>query len=231
MALNKLNNHTNMSRQIGHLIKIVGLTVLCIGVSLVAGATVRTDARLGCSIKKLRNGYQHICRKGLRIPRSSLDVRAENTFTKRIPASLRKFNFYFSVNYEVRSARLTTIAQLLNADRSKKDVNQPVLFLEVHKVKSNGKLELCMFRTCTHKWDNVPKNFRLQMWMSGNKARVKVAGRRTVTFDLTNGGKRKGGVHNMRWGIYHHHRRSTSTQKIVESTAHIITRNLQSNGF
>lgn len=220
-----------MSRQLTDSIKIALLTVVCVGISLAAGATVQNDARLGCSIKKVRNGYEHICRKGLRIPRNSLDVRAENVFSKRIPASLRKFNFYFSVNYEVRSARLTTIAQLLNADKSKSDVNQPVLFLEVHKVKSNGKLELCMFRSCTHKWNNVPKNFRLQMWMSGNAARVKVDGRQTVTFDLTNGGTRTGGVHNMRWGIYHHHRRATATQKIVESTAHIITRNLKSNGF
>ena len=220
-----------MSIHFDSFVKAAILTLLCIGVSFTSGATVNSDARLGCTIKKLRNGYEHICRKGLRIPRSSLDVRAENAFSKRIPASLRSFDFYFSVNYEVKSARLTTIAQLLNADRSKEDVNQPVLFLEVHKVKSNGKLELCMFRTCTHRWDDVPKKFRLQMWMSGNVARVKVDGRKTVRFSLTNGGTRTRGVHNMRWGVYHHHRRATSTQKIVQSTAHVITRNLISEGF
>ncbi len=107
--------------------------------------------------------------------------------------------FEFSAVYQIKSAKRTTIAQLLNTDDGKSDKRAPVLFLVAWK--SGGSVQVCSFEACFTSWPNLPTRFRVTITTSGKRAKVVINGRSPKYFNLhrpRNGRVRTRGYHYMR---------------------------------
>jgi hypothetical protein len=159
------------------------------------------------------------------------DPRAEIYFTTKIPVSETRQNYSFTANYFIRSAKRTTIAQLLNDNgctTSGCDRYKPVLSLVAWK-QANGTLKICSFENCFASWNNIPESFKMIVRLSGKTASVTINGT-TRSFDLinpANGAYRPYGSQQMRYGAYHH----DVTGGEANSEAKIRVYNVLTNGF
>lgn len=188
-------------------------------------ASTRSRTTSRCSID---GRGVHKCPRGAPEEKNGLDPRAETFFSARIPVSTSSMKYEFNANYFISDVERTTIFQLLNRDLSSSDRYKPVVFVVAWK-KSNGKLKICMFESCSHVWDNINTAFTFRMKASGKKATIWVSGR-AKTFDLVrpkNGAYRPRGSHEVRWGVYHH----DISKKKAASEARVRVYRISSKGF
>ncbi len=210
---------------------LLAVTVFATVAYAVTYTDVRTDNRVelsngnpcggACFSSSTSNGTLYetfIVPSGSQAISSSLDPRVERVNDRRIDAD-QTISYTFTASYTVRSAKRTTVAQILNVDNSSSDGTKPVLFLIANR-GTDGKVTLSQGHLSSSnngfwKGDNV---FSLKIVTNGRKADVFVDNvkEHTQTFERT-------GDHSyMRYGAYHH---DTNSNGVANSKAEIVARN------
>lgn len=164
---------------------------------------------------------------------NGLDPRAESAFTKRVKKTAG-LDFTFTGEYNIKSAKDTTVFQILNIDKndSNDDTARPVVFIEAETYKKDGKPKVRLFEKNAKSKGAIydgDRKFDLKIETNGRQADIFVDGKKrgkTVIFDRyrSRPGIQLGDNNNtneIRYGAYHHDNRTipSDERKDAKGTA------------